>query len=190
MGNFILTTSQHVDWLHSVSPEAKITTVLQEIKGGGNTLLTFGTGIIVPIDIIERYTNAYNFHAASSEFPGRDAHHWAVYDGSKTFGAVAHYLTKWVDEGEIVATLNFGMNSGSSPQEFRQAAIKGIRGLLLSLLPNIWETRAVAPCGVNWSDVKRKRIDLINMCDMRNLLVLERERRQIAFQGFEEFFKL
>ena len=188
MSRFILTIPKHFGWLQQVAPKATLVTSLDEIRDGGDVLITFSTGIIVPCDVIERFDAAYNFHAASSSYPGRDAHHWAVYDGASQYGAVAHWMTKRVAEGEIVGSMKFGMVSGSSPHEFREAATNGIRGLLLTLCPSIF-IGPLAPNGEVWTGTKRRRSDLIDMCDMREADVEERQRRRYAFQGFEVFFK-
>ena len=188
MSHFILTIPNHFSWLQQVVPKATLATSCDEIQGGGDVLLTFSTGIIVPCDVIERFDAAYNFHAASSSYPGRDAHHWAVYDGVLQYGAVAHWMTERVDEGEIVGSMRFGMVSGASPHEFREAATNGIRGLLLTLAPSIFE-RPLTPNGEPWTGTKRRRSDLIAMCDMRGIDIEERQRRRHAFQGFEKLFK-
>ena len=45
-------------------------------------LLSFGTNIIVPDWILKkRNLTALNVHSAPPEYPGRDPHHFAVYDG-------------------------------------------------------------------------------------------------------------
>ena len=188
MSHFILTIPSHFSWLQQVVPKATLATSLDEIQDGGGVLLTFSTGIIVPRNVIERFDAAYNFHAASASYPGRDAHHWAVYDGVLQYGAVAHWMTARVDDGEIVGSMRFGMVLGATPQEFREAATNGIRGLMLTLVPSIFD-RPLAPNGESWTGTKRRRGDLIAMCDMRGMDIEERQRRRNAFQGFEKFFK-
>jgi methionyl-tRNA formyltransferase len=152
-------------------------------------LITFSTGIIVPSGVLKRYTRAYNFHAASPRYPGRDPHHWAAYEGILYYGAVAHWMTERVDEGEIIGNLMFGVGPGASPTKYRNSAAKGICGLLVALAPAIFEIPLPA-AGISWSGVKRRRSDLINMCDMRGVTDHERERRRHAFQGFEQFFRV
>ncbi len=66
-------------------------------------LLSFGTGVIVPKSIIHLPNiTALNIHAASPEYPGRDPHHFAAYQGAKEYGATLHYMTHKVDAGPIV----------------------------------------------------------------------------------------
>ena len=69
---------------------------------GGTVLAAFGTGVIVPPDLLARYDRAYNFHAAPPAYPGRDPHHWAAYDWATVYGATVHIMTERVDAGPIV----------------------------------------------------------------------------------------
>ena len=69
----------------------------------GDVLLSFATSIIVPKEVIDRFpSGAYNIHAASPDYPGRDPHHFAVYEGATRYGATCHIMSAPVDEGPIV----------------------------------------------------------------------------------------
>ena len=87
-------------------------------------LVCFSTGVIVPAAVIARLDGpAYNFHAASPDYPGRDIHHFAVYRGVRRFGATAHKLAARVDTGPIVGVGWFDVLSGTTPEILRGAAI-------------------------------------------------------------------
>lgn len=86
-------------------------------------LLSFGTGVIVPpwILAIEGLL-ALNVHAASPEYPGRDPHHFAVYDGVKHYGATMHYMLQSVDAGPITDVELFDVPTDISPFELLELA--------------------------------------------------------------------
>jgi len=86
-------------------------------------LLSFGTGVIVPpwILAIEGLL-ALNVHAASPEYPGRDPHHFAVYDGVKQYGATMHYMRQGVDAGAITDVELFDVPTDISPFELLELA--------------------------------------------------------------------
>jgi len=52
-------------------------------SGSGRLLVSFSTGVVVPAELIAAFpAGAYNVHAASPDYPGRDPHHFAVYEGA------------------------------------------------------------------------------------------------------------
>ena len=151
-------------------------------------LLSFGAGVIVPHEILGRLgRSAYNLHAASPEFPGRDPHHHAIYRRAKTYGATLHIMTERVDAGPIVAIETFPVPADATPDSLLAAANEaGIRAI------EKWSRRllGVEPMpalpDVVWGKVKTTRSDLIRHSRM-SLLIDEDEfqRRFHAFDGGE-----
>jgi methionyl-tRNA formyltransferase len=81
-------------------------------------LLSFGTGVIVPSSILDNSSLlALNVHAASPQYPGRDPHHFAVYNGAAEYGATMHYMINAVDAGPIVDVELFSVLPGIPPCE-------------------------------------------------------------------------
>jgi methionyl-tRNA formyltransferase len=79
-------------------------------------LLSFGTSIVVPHWILQiPGLLALNVHAAPPQYPGRDPHHFAVYDGAKQYGATIHHMTQSVDAGAITDVEIFNVPKNSSP---------------------------------------------------------------------------
>jgi len=185
--SYILTIPKHLDRLRLIAPKAKLALSLDEVGPKGQNLVVYSSGIIVPPEVFQRFDYAYNFHAASHEYPGRDAHHWAAYNGATNYGAVVHFLTERVDEGDIVGSMTFGMPRDAGPLDYRVMAERAMYGLLDALSPSLFGV-GLTQNGVRWGSVKRKRSDLLEMCDMRGLKMGEIERRKKAFYGFESFF--
>src|SRR5690606_33502142 len=125
-------------------------------------LVCFNTGIIVPRDVLSRYRSAFNFHAASPDFPGRDPHHWAIYRGAKRFGVTAHIMTEKVDDGPIVSTASFASPENCAPQELRALAYRRLIELFVKCL----RFDRLVPTGHVWGPNKSTRAKLLQMCDL------------------------
>ena len=165
-------------------------TVVRDLKtltaAQGQILLSFSTSVIVPPSIISRFTGgAYNIHAASPEYPGRDPHHWAVYEQATRYGATAHIMTAKVDDGPIVAVERFDVKPGVTPVALlAQANEAGFRLLeRLGLLLQRHE-RPKPIARERWGSTKRSRADFLAMCRIDPAISREEfERRFHAFDG-------
>jgi hypothetical protein len=150
-------TSQKWAGVAAISGSSPVFT--REELTGGDCLIAFNSGVIVPKDALARYQRAFNFHAAPPRYPGRDPHHWAVYEGAEWYGVTCHVMTERVDAGPIIATEAFEIR-GMSPQEIRRYA----EGRLLALF-NLWAPKMargdVKPNGERWVGQTRKRADAV-----------------------------
>ena len=147
------------------------------------TLLSFGSGVIVPAVLFKRLKKpAYNLHAASPEFPGRDPHHHAKYRGARSYGATLHLMTEQVDAGPIVAVKSFPVTASATPEDLlAQANEAGFR-ILEELGPSLLETEPLPFSGQTWGAIKTKREDLIRASELSPLIdAQEFERRYQAF---------
>ena len=152
----------------------------------GMHLLSFGTGVIVPAALLTRLRRpAYNLHAASPDFPGRDPHHFAIYSGCARYGATLHLMTERVDAGPIVGVEMFHVSPNLRPTEllglaneagFRLLERVGTRLLASEPLP--------AMPDIAWGEPKRSRTDFHAACRLSPLVDdQEFERRFRAFDG-------
>lgn len=150
------------------------------------TLLSFGSGVIVPAALLDRLARpAYNLHAASPDLPGRDSHHHAIYRGVKTYGATLHVMTAKVDAGSIVAVETFPVGAEATPADLlAQANEAGFR-LLERLGPALLDTKPLpALKNVSWGETKTSRADLQTMSRISPLAGEEEFRRRYrAFDG-------
>lgn len=149
-------------------------------------LVSFGSGVIVPGEVLAQFSKpAYNMHAASAEFPGRDPHHHAVYRQAATYGATLHVMTQRVDEGPIVGMETFEVAPGTTPGELlAQANAAGFR-LIERMGRQLLSDEPPAPLpGVAWGTCKTKRSDLLDLCRLSPLIGKEEfARRFLAFDG-------
>jgi|GEM_PF-3587647 len=155
-------------------------------RADGDILFSFGSSLIVSAEILRRFDGrAYNLHAASPEYPGRDPHHWACYDGAVRYGATLHVMSKRVDEGPIVDVEWFDVAAGTTPAallaDANNAAIAVLRR-------NAGKMRGEAVLntmqGTDWATMKHSRADLFAICQLPlDISAAEFFRRVHAFDG-------
>jgi len=153
---------------------------------GETSLVSVGSGVIVPGDVLARLTKpAYNMHAATPAFPGRDPHHHAIYRQATTYGATLHIMTYRVDEGPIIGIETFDVRPGTTPtQLLAQANEAGFR-LIERLGRQLLEAEPPPTLpGVAWGAEKTKRRDLQDLCRLSPLVTEEEFAcRYLAFDG-------
>ena len=180
----VVSKKKHFEFLHERLPSAEFTEVLP--SGGGAHLICFGTGLIIPRNILNKWICRLNFHGAPAFYPGRDPHHWAAYDKSNYYGATLHDMTPSVDAGAIHAQILFGVTPYLTPTDYSNLGEAGMRALFdcWSQAPAVMRANR----SLKWTGVKKSRADLIKMCDFRGLPEDEKALRRMAFSGFEEHF--
>jgi methionyl-tRNA formyltransferase len=152
----------------------------------GGVLLSFGTGTIVPPTVLQRFAGrAYNLHAASPDYPGRDPHHFAAYDAAPRYGATLHLMTDKVDAGPIVDVEMFDTPPEASPAALLQMANDAALRILRRVGPRLRRGEGLPPLeGVTWGPVKRSRADFLAMCRITpDMPAQEFARRYRAFDG-------
>lgn len=155
-------------------------------------LISYSTSVIVPKKYIELNDQvSLNIHAASPAYPGRDPHHYAIYDAAKTYGATLHYMTAKVDAGQIIDVELFNIPDRISAIELLMEADKCAWILIKRLL--IWiKTKARFPVSdFQWSTTKRTRKDFENFCNIScTISDVELQKRIKAFhvKGFNNLF--
>lgn len=161
---------------------------LEEDVTKQDVLISFGTGVIVPEKILEKLGAAYNIHAASPDYPGRDPHHFAIYDNVRQYGATLHIMTKKVDAGPIVGVELFDVPKDVAPMDLLTLANKAGLLLLERTLVNMLDSDARPMITLNnicWGKVKRTRRDFYNLCEITPDITLEEfeKRRKACFNS-------
>ncbi len=146
-------------------------------------LITYNTNIIIKQDILNLCTSAYNVHAASPEFPGRDPHHWAIYRKAKVYGATLHEINKFVDSGSIIKVKTFDVKFEDNPQSLLEKANNNALELLNWLLNQLNNQKSI-PINTNlrWNNIKTKRLDLLEICNLTE--ITEKEEVELRIKAF------
>ena len=173
--------------LHILTYREGMTATLDRLVTPESLLVCFSTGVIIPAAVLERLAHAsYNFHAASPDYPGRDPHHFAVYEGVGRFGATAHKMVAKVDAGQIVGTESFHVSCGTTPEALRRKAQGAALTLFRTLMPRMMREAELPGIGIAWGHRKRRRQDFHEMCRVEPTISrTEFERRFFAFDGGE-----
>jgi folate-dependent phosphoribosylglycinamide formyltransferase PurN len=146
-------------------------------------LIAYGSGIIVPADLLRRLcTTPYNFHAASPDFPGRDTHHFAIYRGATSYGATAHVMVEQVDSGPIVGVERFPVSSTSGPAELLTQANRAMLRLFARLAPDMARGETLPEvAGEMWAEQRTTRQDFLDLCRIDGLISEDEfHRRRLA----------
>lgn len=113
--------------------------------------ISFESSTIVPKEIIKAMEcPGYNFHPAPPEYRGSDCHHFAIYDGARSYGATVHELTATIDDGPIVYAKHFEISPEETPLDILVRSRELLIGALKILAPDILKKRPLPHLKLNW----------------------------------------
>ena len=156
-------------------------------------LLSFETSVIVPAWILNSPDLlALNIHAASPEYPGRDPHHFAVYDGARQYGATMHYMTFSVDAGPIIEVELFDVPNTATPLELLSQA-NDAGWLLIKRFFQNYSENGEAPriSSVLWGSRKTTRKMFRDLCRVdpeMSMKEVERRFRATEMPGYMNLY--
>lgn len=172
------------DWqIHTFNSIDELVALFRQEKI--DLLLSFATGVIVPSWILEQPgLTALNLHAASPEYPGRDPHHFAVYDEATQYGATLHFMAASVDAGPIIDVELFNVPDDALPIDLLDKANEAVYRLLGKYLPMLLSGN-ILPSNpdLQWAGKKRSRKDFLELCRVgSDISETEFQKRQKACQ--------
>jgi methionyl-tRNA formyltransferase len=131
-------------------------------------LIAFTTGVVVPQAVLEELGHgAYNFHPGPPDYPGWAPAHFALYDGTTTFGATAHVMAARVDSGPIVGVEPFVIPGGVDLRGLEQLAFVRLARLFWRMARDIArEADPLPTLPVEWSGTRSTRRMYADMCDV------------------------
>ncbi len=131
-------------------------------------LLAFTTSVIVPESILAALGHgAYNFHPGPPQYPGWAPAHFALYDGARTFGAVAHVMAARVDSGPIVGVESFIIPDKISVRGLEQIAYVRLAHLFWRMSRDLaCDPSPLAELPIAWCGIKSTRQMYREMCEL------------------------
>jgi methionyl-tRNA formyltransferase len=167
--------------------------LLTLIDQGVDLVLSFATSIIVDSNSLKhKYTKFVNVHSATPNFPGRDPHHFAIYNESKIYGATIHYMNEKVDSGKIINVVYEKVPIGATPgcllRIGNEASLKLIKKFFLDYLSNGWP---LPNNSYNWSGITTKRLDFTKLCEINpgiDKLEFEKRYKATYMPGYSNLF--
>lgn len=156
-------------------------------------LLCFGTGVIVPRELLGvPELGSLNVHPASPDYPGRDPHHFAVYDGARRYGATMHYMVERVDAGPIVDVEWFEVDPLHAPCDLLARSTAAGLDLLGRLFAGLaGGRRPEAMPGVTWGPRKTTRKMFLDLCRVDSTMSgeeFERRRKAVQAPGYRNLY--
>lgn len=155
-------------------------------------LVSFATGIIVPEKTVDQFSGrAYNIHPASPEYPGNFPHHFAVFDGVKSYGATAHIMTARVDDGPIVDVELAPVDPDIMPKELMQFA--EAKGCIIfeRLVQKLVQGIELEPLDLKWGEPKTNRRDFQALCNISPLdtpEIMQRKLKAVQVEGHQNAY--
>jgi methionyl-tRNA formyltransferase len=154
-------------------------------------LLSFLSPWIVPARILEGAQTAVNFHPGSADYPGIGCYNFALYDGVKRYGAVAHFMAPQVDTGTIIEDRRFDVYATDTVESLKRRTMAVMLGLFVDV------ASALAGAGVSgngkWSRKPYTRKELDELCVISPEMSAEEIARRVratAFPGFAPYVEL
>ena len=156
-------------------------------------LLSFGTSLLVPEWILKKPNLiALNVHAASPDYPGRDPHHFAIYDGVKRYGATLHLMTKKIDDGQILDVKWFDVPEDVMPIDLLKSANQAGWELIRHLFVNLYHKKPLKQQeDVTWGKQKMTRKIFHEMCKLDPTISKEefnQKLRATAMPGYKNLY--
>lgn len=147
-------------------------------------LITHGVSQILSEKQLKLFSMSINIHSASPDFPGRDPHHYASYNNSSTYGAVAHFMTPKVDSGGIIDAEIIDSKECDSSWEYLKIGDQCSLTLMSRVLKKIDNNDNISENGMHWGPKKTKRSDLIEYSRISLFNTKEEVRRK--YKSFQE----
>jgi len=178
--------------LIEINSENDIEEKLRDL-GSRAILINFDNGVIIPKQFLELFDgNAYNFHSAPPEYPGRDVHHFAVYDGAQVFGATLHIMSEKVDAGPILRVRRCRVAPDDSPQAVAKKGLESAYEIFLETFEEILKGGSLGELqSENWEKKpKGTRNKMLQMCRLTSELTSEEVSRRIKSFDHPEYTNL
>lgn len=178
--------------IHHVNKCEDLELLLESIEKDSWCLISCGTSIIVPANILNKLdNNAVNIHAASPGFPGRDPHHFAIYHDAERYGATAHIMHPEVDSGPIMDIEWFDIQENETPYSLLERAKIASKVIIRRLVPKLIKQAEIKQLEYKWSDFKTSRKDFLKLCRVSPLVSkdeLEKRKKAVELEGRKNLY--
>ena len=94
---------------------------------------------------------AINFHPAPADFPGVGGTSYALYQGRKTYGCVAHFMTEEIDAGPIIRSKSFPIYVWDTCESLFARAEGMCLILFKEIVDDIAKGKVLKPNGEKWA---------------------------------------
>jgi len=130
----------------------------------GDYLISFLCPWVVPRNTLTRFKLCINFHPGTSFYPGIGCYNFALYNQSRFYGAVAHFMEPDVDTGDIFESRTFEIAARETVETLRNRTLCVMLGMFSDIMERF---PYIPPKREQWARVPYTRKDLEELCVLR-----------------------
>lgn len=120
---------------------------------------------IIPLDFLKKAKfRAINFHPGPPEYPGIGCFNFAIYNGEKTYGVIAHEMEAKVDTGRIIGIKRFPIKRSDSVYSLSMNSYKHMFSLFAETMDYILKNNKLPVCSEEWKRKPYLRKELEDLC--------------------------
>lgn len=111
---------------------------------------------------------AINFHPGPPKYPGIGGYNFALYNGDKQYGVVAHYMEEKVDSGKIFDQRFFAIFPNDTVERLKERSMSSLLDLFYHVMQQILlDIKAYFTKEANWEAIPYTRKELQELCNYR-----------------------
>ena len=164
-------------------------------------LISFRSLFIIPqrlIDTVNFYS--INFHPGPPKYPGSGSVNLALYNDESEFGVTAHLINEYIDNGEIIETINFKIEDDDNVEKLLSKTYSKMYTLFVNVSENLFsnpnkyiENQLKTKEHISWNGQANK-ISKINKLQKLEINIsneeLNRRLRSIHTQEYPLFIEI
>ena len=164
-------------------------------------LISFRSLFIIPqrlIDTVNFYS--INFHPGPPKYPGSGSVNLALYNDESEFGVTAHLINEYIDNGEIIETINFKIEDDDNVEKLLSKTHSKMYTLFVNVSENLFsnpnkyiENQLKTKEHISWNGQANK-ISKINKLQKLEINIsneeLNRRLRSIHTQEYPLFIEI
>lgn len=132
----------------------------------GDLLISFLPPWIVPKEILNRFSQAINFHPGPPEYPGAGCYNFALYEEAKEYGVTCHHITPEIDAGPIIKVTKFPIYKFDTVESLRNRTLSYLLVLFYKIMDIILSNKELPLSEENWTRKALTRKDIEKLCEI------------------------
>ena len=166
--------------------EGEVGDPLPPFDAGTEYVVSFLSPWIVPKQWLDQAKTSINFHPAPPEYPGIGCYNFAIYDGSRGYGATCHNMAEKVDTGKIIQVSRFPMDETDSVSSLKEKTMESLYRLFQEIAYKIASGEPLPESSERWAKKPHRRKDLQELCRITPDMSREEIARRIKATEFPE----
>lgn len=130
-------------------------------------VISFGSGVVVPPDVLSTLGPAYNFHPGPPNYRGLFPSVYALYENAAQFGVTCHEMSAEIDAGPIVAVTRFAIPAHFHREHLDALTYQEMLAMVGQLADLLGDTTKPLPhVNETWSGPLRRKADFDALCKL------------------------